>query len=93
MIGRGGELVQGEVTPGKGIPLGNQAGSWFAIAYLDSLDWLIKERQRFRYYSRYMDNGVVVHQSKEYLQECLNQMHAYLAEERALDFNQKTQMC
>ena len=29
---------------GKGIPLGNQTSSWFALYYLDGLDRLIKEK-------------------------------------------------
>ena len=81
-----------ETAPGKGIPLGNQASTWFAIAYLDGLDRLVKERQRLKYYSRYMDDGVAVHQSREYLRECLGQMRGYLADERALELNQKTQI-
>ena len=48
-----------EDSPGKGIPLGGQASSWFAIAYLDGLDRLIKGRQRLRHYTRYMDDVTV----------------------------------
>lgn len=46
---------------GKGLPLGNQMSQAFALYYLDGVDRLIKERYRIRYYSRYMDDGVVVH--------------------------------
>ena len=51
----------------KGLPLGNQTSQWFALYYLDSMDRLIKEKMRIKYYVRYMDDGVLVHESKEYL--------------------------
>lgn len=79
-------------APGKGIPLGNQASSWFAISYLDGLDRLVKERQRLKRYSRYMDDGVVIHEDRDYLRQCLAQMRDYLRDDRALEFNQKTQI-
>jgi hypothetical protein len=81
-----------EDSPGKGIPLGSQASSWFAIAYLDGLDRLIKERQRLRHYTRYMDDGVAVHEDEAHLRRCLAQMRDCLASERGLELNQKTQI-
>ena len=81
-----------EEAPGKGIPLGNQASSWFAVSYLDGLDRLIKERLRLKHYTRYMDDGVVVHSDRDHLRDCLAQMRAYLDCERALTFNEKTQI-
>lgn len=39
-----------------------------------------------------MDDGVLVHQDKRYLKECLQQMERYVQEERRLEFNQKTQI-
>lgn len=32
-----------EVTPGKGLPLGNQTSQWFALYYLDGFDRIIPE--------------------------------------------------
>lgn len=76
---------------GKGLPMGNQSSQWFALYYLDRLDRLIKEKLRIKGYVRYMDDGVLIHESKEYLQECLKQMQELIAQER-LEFNQKTQI-
>lgn len=81
-----------ECTPSKGIPLGNQTSSWFALYYLDGLDRLIKEKLRIRYYTRYMDDGILVHQDKEYLKYCLEEMREFVQKERKLEFNQKTQI-
>lgn len=48
-----------EVTPGKGLPLGNQTSQWFALFYLDGMDRIIKEKMHIKYYSRYMDDFVL----------------------------------
>ena len=79
-------------APGRGIPLGNQASSWFAITYLDGLDRLVKERLRVKRYTRYMDDGVLVHEDKGFLKRCLAEMHDYVQCERGLTFNEKTQI-
>lgn len=76
----------------KGIPLGNQTSSWFALYYLDGLDRLIKEKLQIKYYTRYMDDGVLLHTNKDYLKYCLKQMKQYVQQERKLEFNQKTQI-
>lgn len=80
-----------EVTPGKGLPLGNQTSQWFAIFYLDGFDRLIKEKLKIKYYSRYMDDCVLIHQDKDYLKYCLKQMKQ-CAEELKIDFNEKTEI-
>lgn len=59
-----------EKTPGKGLPLGNQTSQWFALYYLDGFDRLIKEKLQIRYYSRYMDDCVLIHADKKYLVHC-----------------------
>ncbi len=79
-----------EVAPGKGLPLGNQTSQWFAIFYLDGFDRLIKENLQIKYYSRYMDDCVLIHQDKEHLKHCLAQMRDYAKSELKLDFNEKT---
>lgn len=79
------------VDTGKGLPMGNQSSQWLALYYLDRLDRLIKEKLRIKGYVRYMDDGVLIHESKAYLQECLRQMQELVAEEK-LEFNQKTQI-
>lgn len=77
---------------GKGLPLGNQTSSWFALYYLDGLDRIIKERLQLKYYSRYMDDGIILHNDRDYLRYCLEQMTVYVEKERKLSFNQKTQI-
>lgn len=81
-----------EVTPGKGLPMGNQTSQWFAIYYLDGFDRLIKEKLQIKHYSRYMDDCVLIHPDKQYLQECLTRMQAVVNDELKLEFNEKTQI-
>ena len=77
---------------GKGLPLGNQTSQWFALIYLDRMDRIVKEKLRVRYYSRYMDDCVLIHQDREYLKECLAVMKEHIEKERKLEFNEKTQI-
>ena len=81
-----------EKSPGKGLPLGNQTSQWFAIYYLDGLDRLIKEKLQIRYYSRYMDDCVLIHEDKDYLKHCLDVMCDYAETELNLSFNEKTKI-
>ncbi len=81
-----------EKSPGKGIPLGNQTSQWFAIYYLDGLDRLIKEKLQIRFYSRYMDDCVLIHEDKEYLKQCLEIMQDYAENELHISFNEKTEV-
>lgn len=60
-----------EQEEGRGLPMGNQTSQWFALYYLDGLDRLIKEKLHIRYYTRYMDDMILIHSDKEYLNECL----------------------
>lgn len=76
---------------GKGIPLGNQSSQWFALYYLDPVDRLVKEKLRVRWYTRYMDDFLLLHPSKEYLKHCLAEIRA-LADELKLELNDKTQI-
>lgn len=77
---------------GKGLPMGNQTSQLFALYYLDPLDRLIKEQLRIKHYTRYMDDCILVHPDKEYLQECLRQMALLVEDELKLSFNNKTQI-
>ena len=77
---------------GRGLPLGNQSSQWFALYYLDPLDRLIKERLRVRHYTRYMDDMVLIHPSKEFLAKALEELRAFARDELHLEFNAKTQL-
>ena len=80
------------VQPGRGLPLGNQTSQWFAIYYLDVLDRLVKEKLRIHYYTRYMDDFVLVHHDRNTLVHAKQTMSEYLKFDLKLGFNEKTQI-
>ena len=49
----------------KGIPIGNYTSQYFANIYLNELDHFIKEDLKIKYYLRYMDDFVLLVNSKE----------------------------
>ena len=54
-----------------GLGLGSQISQILALASANRLDHYIKEVLRIRGYGRYMDDGYLIHESKEYLKKCL----------------------
>ena len=81
-----------EIAQGKGLPLGNQTSQWFALLYLDEMDRLIKEKLRIKYYVRYMDDFILLHESKDYLKECLEEINKLFRDTLYLELNEKTQI-
>ncbi|MDR1360767.1 MAG: reverse transcriptase/maturase family protein [Rickettsiales bacterium] len=75
-----------------GLPLGNQTSQWFAILYLDSLDRLIKENLRVKYYIRYMDDFVLLHKDKDRLNLCRARIADFCQNNLNLRLNKKTQV-
>lgn len=76
----------------KGLPMGNQSSQWFALYYLDKIDRVIKEKYKIKYYTRYMDDLVLLHESKEHLQSCLNELTDIAENKLKISFNEKTQI-
>jgi retron-type reverse transcriptase len=76
----------------RGIPLGNQTSQWFALLYLDEIDRLIKEKLRVRHYVRYMDDFVLLHHDKAFLQKCRDEIEKACADKLKLRLNAKTQI-
>lgn len=55
----------------KGLGLGSQVSQILALAAANKLDHTIKEELGVEHYGRYMDDGYLIHESKEYLKHCL----------------------
>lgn len=51
----------------RGIGLGSQVSQLIELAVLNDIDHLIKERYQVKGYLRYMDDIILIHESKEYL--------------------------
>ena len=60
-----------EQYTGKSLGLGSQISQITAVSYPNSLDHFIKQVLCVRWYARYMDDGYMLHHSKEHLQKCL----------------------
>jgi RNA-directed DNA polymerase len=67
---------------GRGIPIGNQTSQFFANVYLDGFDHWMKEAMGCRWYIRYVDDFVVLDDSKGRLHALIPEIEAKLAELR-----------
>lgn len=77
---------------GKGLPIGNQTSQWFALIYLNEFDRIIKEKFSICYHVRYMDDIIVLSESKQQLQTLLKYLQNYADKKLKLKFNGKTQI-
>lgn len=77
---------------GVGLPIGNQTSQWFGLYYLDEIDRLIKEKLRIKYYVRYMDDMILLHNDKEYLKFCKREIEKCANNNLKLELNNKTQI-
>ncbi len=50
---------------------------WFGLYYLDKMDRLVKEKLQIKHYTRYMDDMILIHKSKNYLRTCLNEIQIF----------------
>lgn len=76
----------------NGLAIGNQTSQWFALYYLDPIDRIIKEKYRIKLYTRYMDDLIIVHESKTLLQELWKELVDVARNRLKLEFNAKTQL-
>lgn len=63
----------------KGMPLGNLTSQFFANVYLNELDYFIKHKLRVKYYIRYVDDFIILHNSKSQLEIWKKQISEFLA--------------
>ena len=75
----------------KGLGIGNMTSQILAVFYLNDMDHYIKEVLKIKYYVRYMDDFLLFHPDKKYLQYCLEELRKFLAKEK-LTLNRKTRL-
>ena len=75
-----------------GIPIGNLTSQLCANVYLHELDYFVKHQLRVKYYVRYMDDFILVHQDKAQLQHWRQVIEQFLQETLHLQTNAKTQV-
>lgn len=62
-----------------GLPIGNLTSQIFANFYMNNLDHFIKSNSGVRFYGRYVDDCVLVHQDKAYLKLLVAKIRAFLS--------------
>jgi len=85
-ITRGGDLINRipahktlfKAPRHKGLPIGNLTSQFFANLYLNELDHFIKRQLKCRFYVRYMDDLVLLSESKEQLQNWMISIEEFL---------------
>jgi retron-type reverse transcriptase len=77
-------LKNGETYKGVGMPLGNLTSQFFANVYLNELDYFFKHKLKARYYIRYVDDFVILHNSKEQLEKWKAEIDRFLNEKLRL---------
>ena len=63
---------------GKSMPLGNLTSQYFANIYLDKLDQFVKHKLKAKYYIRYVDDFVILHQSRKLLERYKQEINNFL---------------
>jgi retron-type reverse transcriptase len=71
----------------KGMPLGNLTSQFFANVYLNELDQYVKHILNVRYYIRYVDDFVILHESKEQLEKWKDNINAFLIEKLKIEIH------
>lgn len=67
------------VEGNRGVPIGNYLSQYSGNLFLAKFDRWLKEDLRLKYYIRYMDDIVILHNSKKYLHELRKIIEEYLA--------------
>jgi len=71
-------------APNKGLPLGNVTSQLFSNIYLNELDYYVKHELRQKYYLRYCDDFLILHQEREYLVNLIKPIGEFLQTELKL---------
>jgi len=72
---------------GSGMPLGNLTSQFFANIYLNELDYFIKHKLKAKYYLRYVDDFVILHEFKEQLEKWKEQIQTFLEENLKIELH------
>lgn len=78
--------------PGKGLPIGNLTSQFFANLYLNELDQFAKHKLKSKWYFRYMDDFVLLHNSKKQLLLWRKEIAHFLQKELKLKLHSKKQV-
>ena len=69
------------------MPLGNLTSQFFANVYLNELDYFVKHKLKAKFYIRYVDDFVVLHESKEQLEIWKKEINKFLHEKLKIELH------
>ena len=72
------KILRDQYTGEKGYNPGSQLVQIAGISVLDELDHYIKEQLHIRFYLRYMDDLILIHEDKVYLEACAAKINSFL---------------
>lgn len=78
-------LLEEDIDPNTGIPIGNYLSQYSGNYYFSSFDHWIKEQKHVKYYFRYMDDIVIFARTKEELHELRKEIEIYFRNELRLN--------
>ena len=76
----------------KGLEIGNYTSQMFANIYLNEYDWYVKRDLHIKYFSRYMDDSILLVKTKKEAIQALENIKRFLKENLNLELNSKTQI-
>ena len=76
----------------KGLEIGNYTSQMFANIYLNEYDWYVKRNLHITYFSRYMDDSIILVKTKQEAIQALENIKRFLKENLHLELNSKTQI-
>lgn len=85
-----GEVAPKDMLYDVGMPIGNLLSQVFANLYLDALDQYAKRTLRIKYYIRYMDDIIILCDSKDQIRRWKDLIEEFLLSELELQLNRKT---
>ena len=76
----------------KGLEIGNYTSQMFANIYLNEVDQYIKHKLKIKYYCRYLDDSIILVETKQEAKQALEKIKTFLKENLELELNKKTQI-
>jgi hypothetical protein len=81
-----------KTAEGKGLPIGNLTSQFFANIYMNELDQFVKHKLRAKYYSRYVDDFLILDRDKNKLEFFKEEITKFVADKLALTVHPKKQL-
>lgn len=85
------EIINSFHTPkmkGEGLPLGNLTSQLLVNIYMNKLDQFVKRKLKVKYYIRYADDFVILHENKAQLQKLIPHISSFVETKLKLELHQ-----